>query len=77
MTLESIILKRIVLSVIRTRRDEIVCSMCLEQLEVFAAMHLVGKKAAEALPLIQDHLERCDDCREEFEGLLAALRALA
>jgi predicted anti-sigma-YlaC factor YlaD len=28
------------------------------------------------MPLVQDHLGRCDDCREEFEALLAALRAL-
>jgi predicted anti-sigma-YlaC factor YlaD len=33
------------------------------------------RKAAEAMPLVQDHLERCGDCREEFETLLAALRA--
>jgi hypothetical protein len=29
------------------------------------------------MPLVQDHLERCGDCREEFQGLLAALQALA
>ncbi len=40
-------------------------------------MHLAGKNAAEALPLVQDHLERCGDCREEFEALLAALQAEA
>lgn len=31
----------------------------------------------QAMPLVQDHLERCSNCREEFEALLAALRALA
>ncbi len=40
-------------------------------------MHLAGKNAAEALPLVQDHLERCGDCREKFEALLAALQAEA
>jgi predicted anti-sigma-YlaC factor YlaD len=40
-------------------------------------MELAGKNAAQAMPLVQDHLERCDDCREEFEALLAALRALS
>ena len=36
---------------------------------------LAGKNAAEAMPLVQDHLDRCMDCREEFEALLRALRA--
>ena len=25
---------------------------------------LTGKSAAEAMPLVHDHLARCDDCRE-------------
>ena len=41
----------------------------------FAELHLAGKNAAEALPLVQDHLDRCGNCREEFEALLTALRA--
>ena len=62
---------------ITTRLDEIGCDECLEQLDRFVEMTLAGKNAAEAMPLVQDHLERCDDCREEFEALLAAPRALA
>lgn len=58
-----------------TRPDEIGCDECYEQLDRFADLHLAGKNAAEAMPLVQDHLERCGDCREEFEALLAALRA--
>lgn len=77
MTLDPILLKRIVRSAITTRADEIGCRACAEQLACFAEAHLVGKNAAEAMPLVQDHLERCDDCREEFEALLTALRALA
>ncbi len=58
-----------------TRPDEIGCDECFEQLDHFAELHLAGKNAAEAMPLVQDHLDRCGDCREEFEALLAALRA--
>jgi predicted anti-sigma-YlaC factor YlaD len=61
---------------ITTRPDEIGCDECFEQLDRFVEMTLAGKNAAEAMPLVQDHLGRCDDCREEFEALLAALRAL-
>jgi predicted anti-sigma-YlaC factor YlaD len=63
--------------IITTRPDEIGCDECFEQLDRFVEMKLAGKNAAEAMPLVQDHLERCDDCREEFEALLTALRALA
>ncbi len=58
-----------------TRPDEIGCDECFEQLDRFVELHLAGKNAAEALPLVQDHLARCGDCREEFEALLAALQA--
>jgi hypothetical protein len=60
-----------------TRPDEIDCNECFEQLDRFAELHLSGKDPAEAMPLVQDHLERCGDCREEFEALLAALAAAA
>jgi predicted anti-sigma-YlaC factor YlaD len=63
--------------IITARPDEIGCDECFEQLDCFVEMKLAGKNAAEAMPLVQDHLERCDDCREEFEALLAALRTLA
>jgi len=70
-------LKRIVHSALTARPDEIGCDDCFEQLDQFAEMVLAGKDVAEAMPLVQDHLNRCRDCREEFEALLAALRALA
>jgi predicted anti-sigma-YlaC factor YlaD len=33
-----------------------------------------GLNAAHAMPLVQEHLEMCGECREEFEALLASLR---
>ena len=77
MQLEPATLKQMVRAVITTRPDEIGCGECFEQLDRFIEMTLAGRNAAEALPLVQDHLERCRDCREEFEALLVALRALA
>ncbi|MEA3336286.1 MAG: hypothetical protein U9R25_10280 [Chloroflexota bacterium] len=60
-----------------TRPDEIGCDECFEQLDRFAELELAGKNAAEAMPLVQDHLDRCNDCREEFEMLLVVLQATA
>jgi predicted anti-sigma-YlaC factor YlaD len=41
----------------------------------FIEMELSGLDAARAMPLVREHLHMCGECREEFEALLAALRA--
>jgi predicted anti-sigma-YlaC factor YlaD len=69
------VLKRIVTGIFTTRERELSCDECLEELDRFAEITLAGKDAASAIPLVQDHLNRCRDCREEFEALLEALRA--
>ena len=69
-------LRRLVRGIATTHQDEIGCDECFQEMDRFVEMKLAGKNAAEAMPLVQDHLERCDDCREEFEALLAALGTL-
>jgi len=69
-------IKKMVRVVLATRDEEIGCEECFEQVDRFAELVLDGKPAAEAMPLVQDHLNKCADCREEFEALLEALRAL-
>jgi len=75
--LDVALLKSMMQSIVSTHSDEIGCDECFEQLDRFVEMELVGKSAAEAMPLVQDHLDRCGNCREEYLALLAALRALA
>jgi hypothetical protein len=58
-----------------TREEEIGCDECFEQVDRFIEMELSGLSAAEAMPLVQLHLETCPECHEEFEALLRALRA--
>jgi hypothetical protein len=69
-------LKRMVRDIVTVSPDEIGCDECFEQLDRFVELELAGKNAAESLPLVQDHLDRCDNCREEFQALLAALQAI-
>ncbi len=57
------------------REEEIGCDECFEQVDRFIEMELSGLDAARAMPLVQDHLEICGECREEYEALLMALRA--
>lgn len=59
-----------------TRPDEIGCDECFEKLDKFAEMELAGKSPGKAMPLVQDHLNKCGDCREEYEALLEALKEL-
>ena len=66
-------MKEMVRGILSTRDDEIGCDECYEQLDRFVDLVLAGKDAAGALPLVQDHLNRCPDCREEFKALLSAL----
>ena len=69
------ILKKIVSVLVGTKPDEMNCDECFEQVDLFVDLKLRGKDAAEAMPLIQDHLDRCAGCREEFEALLDCIRA--
>jgi hypothetical protein len=58
---------------LRTSSDEIGCETCYEKLDQFVELELKGKNAAQALPLIQRHLELCSGCSEEYKALIKAL----
>jgi hypothetical protein len=74
--LDPSLLKEMARAIMTTRADEIGCDECFAQMDRFVDMMLAGRNAAEALPLVQDHLNRCGDCREEYEALLTALQAI-
>ena len=69
------VLKNMVKSIMTTHPEEIGCDECFEVLDQFVEIELQGKNAAEAMPLVEDHLNRCGGCREEFEALLDCLKA--
>ena len=75
MLLNPEILKSLFRAVINTRDDEIGCEACCDKIEEFIEIELAGKSAAEARPLVQEHLNKCPDCKEEYEALLKALKA--
>jgi uncharacterized protein with PIN domain len=70
------IIKKLLHSVKNTRLDEIGCEECFHQLHEFAEMELEGKSPEKAMPLVHDHLQKCGECREEFEALLEAMESL-
>ena len=69
-------LKEMILILTNTHAGEgaLSCDECYEEIDHFAEISLVGMSAAEAMPLVQDHLDKCPDCREEYEALMTALK---
>jgi hypothetical protein len=63
-------------AVSRTRDRELTCDECLVELGSFAELTLEGRPVDEAYDLVQQHLQICDECREDFALLLVALETL-
>lgn len=74
MTLTRDQLRMLVAKALASRPDEMGCGDCDVRLDRFAEVTLAGRDAAEALPLVEEHLAGCPDCREEFEALMVVLR---
>ncbi len=67
---------RIVRGILTSHPSEIGCTECFQQMDQYVDLLLAGRQPAELIPLVQDHLNRCPDCRDELETLLTALRGL-
>ena len=76
-TMDADTLKGLVEMIFATNPDELSCEECFDRVDRFAELELAGKDAADAMPLVQDHLSRCKCCREEFEALLKAIEAIS
>jgi len=57
-----------------TEAVEYDCGDVYRLLDQFAEAVQRGEDGAPWMPLIRAHLERCPDCRAEFEALMRALR---
>jgi hypothetical protein len=52
------------------------CEDCFELLDRCADLIEAGQDIAEFYPAVKKHLDDCECCKEEFEGLLAAMDAV-
>jgi hypothetical protein len=68
--------RRLLQAIYSTRPDEVSCDECFEMADLYAEMVMEGVDAGQVLPMVEDHLARCPGCREEFEALIDALRAI-
>ncbi len=67
--------KALIKEIAEVREVEIGCDECSEQIDRFIEMELSGLDVTQAMPLVQEHLEICGECRDEFGVLLMALQA--
>jgi hypothetical protein len=58
-----------------TRDEELNCDQVYAMLEQFSEAVLHGEPLTELMQSIQQHLSVCPDCREEYETLLAMMKA--
>ncbi len=68
---------KFVRGIITSFQEEISCGECFEEMDRYVELLLNGRDAAELIPLVQDHLNRCGDCQDEMETLLLALRQMS
>lgn len=59
-----------------TKDEEINCEQCLALVSEFAEQKLAGKSVAEGLQAVEQHLDVCPECREEYETLQEALKEM-
>ncbi len=60
-----------------TKDEEADCGQCMQHMAEFAEAYLAGKSIPAGLECIEEHLESCGECREEFELLKVALTGRA
>ena len=76
MKLSSEDIKKMMNSVKMTRGHELTCGHCYDEIDQFIELELSDKNVAEIMPLVQEHLDRCVACREEYQALLEAIKAV-
>lgn len=52
------------------RREEASCAEIYARLEEYVESQVHGEDAARLMPLVREHLDMCEECREEYEALL-------
>jgi len=56
-----------------TQEVELTCDDVFALLDQFTELAAQGEDVAQLMPLVQQHLDMCDDCREEYKVLATIL----
>ena len=57
----------------RVREEEMSCEEMYAQLDQFVEHEIQSHQASKLMPLIQEHLDMCPECCDEYDALLAVL----
>ena len=60
-----------------TREVELTCDEVFALLDQFTELAAQGEDVAQLMPLVQHHLDMCDDCREEYRVLESIIQGMA
>ncbi len=60
-----------------TREEELTCDEVFALLDQFTELAAQGEDVAQLMPLVQQHLDMCEDCREEYKVLQSILHGTA
>jgi hypothetical protein len=55
------------------REEDMSCDDMYRQLDEFVEEEVKSKDAAKIMPLIQEHIDFCSDCDDEYQALLRVL----
>lgn len=59
----------------KTEEHEATCDEVFRVLDIYTEAVARGEDTKDLLPLVKNHMELCNCCREEYEILLAILEA--
>ena len=60
-------------ALLRTDPDDPGCSICRLDIDVYAELSVRGGAPAARFPGVATHLASCAECRDDLDGLIAAL----
>ncbi len=66
-------MKNVLEMIAHTQDRELICDEVHALIDQFAEMKMRGEDPTRLMPYVQQHLDMCPDCREEYEALLEAL----
>jgi hypothetical protein len=61
----------------QTQDVELTCSEVFALLDQFTELAVQGEDVRQLMPLVQQHLDMCEDCREEYKVLESILYGTA
>lgn len=70
-------MQKMMMMLSHTQEVELTCDEVFALLDQFTELAAEGEDVAQLMPLVQHHLDMCDDCREEYKVLANILHGTA